>query len=122
MATRSTEAWAAPLKTASSGIGDGATNVQYTPCGEQVASISGDESRSVVAFGDQRWTVFPEERGEDGDRSLGARVGGRLPGELVVGGQVADRKGVGIHPVDRPVRLDVVHRPDGSRMMPAQAT
>ena len=64
--------------------------------------------------------MIPEERGEDGDGGLGACVGDRLPGELVVGGQVADRKGVGIHPVDRPVRLDVVHRPDGSRMMPAQ--
>ena len=98
----------------------GVTEVQYTPCGEQAASISGDESRSVVALEHQGRSVLPEERGEDGDRGLGAHVGDRLPGKLVVGGQVANRDGVGIDPVDGLVGLDVVYRPDGARMVPTQ--
>lgn len=99
----------------------GATKVQYTPCGKQLASISGDEGRSVVALEHQGRAVFPEERGEDGDRGFGGRVGDGLPGKLVVGGQVADRKDIGIEPVDGLVGLNVVHRPDGSRMVPTQS-
>jgi hypothetical protein len=64
--------------------------------------------------------VLPEERSENGDGGFGARVGDGLPGKLVVGGQVADRKGVGVLAVDRPVWLKVVHRPDGAGTVPAE--
>jgi hypothetical protein len=37
-----------------------------------------------------------------------------------VGGEVADGDGVGINPVDELLWLDVVHRPDGARVVPAE--
>lgn len=64
--------------------------------------------------------MLPEERSEDGDSGFGVRVGDGFPGQLVVGGQVADRKGVGILAVDRPVWLKVIHRPDGAGTAPAE--
>jgi hypothetical protein len=104
------------------GVARGVTQVQYTPCGKQVASLSGDEGGSIIAFEDQGRAVLPEERREEGDGGFGAHVGDRLPGKLVVGGQIADRDSVGIDPVDKLVRLDVVHRPDGARLVPTQPT
>lgn len=51
---------AAPHEPLSCGVARGVTTVQYSPCGEQVASISGNESRSIVAFEGQWRAVVPK--------------------------------------------------------------
>jgi hypothetical protein len=38
-----------------------AAKMQYTPCVEQLASVVGDEGRSVIALEDQGWSVLLQQ-------------------------------------------------------------
>ena len=64
--------------------------------------------------------MLPDEGTQHGVGRVGAHVGDRLPGKLIMGRQIADREDVGVLAVDRSVWLNVICCPHGARMVPTQ--
>lgn len=89
--------------------------------GQEVLELVGNESRSVIAFQDQRGAVANDQEREAGDSVLGAHRGDRSPEELLVTGEITDGEEIREDPIDGSGSLGEVDGPDGAGSGPRES-